>query len=113
MTNIQTTDTAVPSLTYTGQGMGEELYILDNNILTKYGTPSIPAELLSSSIMGINGNNFSVIWTSVLDTEYQIQMSSDLEEWRNIGHPITGTGSSITWSDSLSRSNSFYRVIIK
>lgn len=50
-------------------------------------------------------------WDSVPNLDYQIQNSSDLEVWTNIGLPLAGTGNPMTYCEKIAQPKKFFRVI--
>ena len=53
-------------------------------------------------------------WDSVAGACYQIQSSSDLTGWADIGVPISGTGAPMSWSAAaVDADGKFYRVVSK
>ena len=71
-----------------------------------------PPTLIVESTSGISGANFVMRWDSESGTNYQVQCSTDLASWLNIGEPISGTGASMSWSSATDDvSEMFYRVI--
>lgn len=50
-------------------------------------------------------------WNSTSALLYQIQGSVDLESWTDIGLPIAGTGSLMTFCEKISTPKKFFRVI--
>lgn len=93
------------------QNSGKYLYIIDDSILTKYQFSTSTVYLSDIISMGISNSNYVISWNSEPDFSYQIQSSSNLTNWTNVGSPITGTGAPITWSSSLGQSNNFFRII--
>jgi Ca2+-binding RTX toxin-like protein len=56
--------------------------------------------------------NQSVIvsWVGVNSVPYQVEASSDLNSWSSVGPVMTGNGSTLFLTNSISHGNSFYRV---
>ena len=83
---------------------------IDGSTLIKYRIGTAPV-IDGSVASGINGSNYIINWNSIAGMEYQIQSSTNLIDWVNVGSPISGTGESLTWANALTNSHSFYRVI--
>ncbi len=67
--------------------------------------------LSSQTSSGFNQDNFVLNWNSSSGTEYQIQSSTDLTNWVNVGSSIVGTGEAMTWANHVTNSQAFYRVV--
>ena len=89
------------------------LIVTEGSYLKKYRLESTGTTLSHNISSGINGNNFILNWDSELNAQYQIQSSTTLTNWIDIGGILTGTGERMTWANSLTNSKSFYRVIKK
>lgn len=63
------------------------------------------------STTGISGTNLLMTWASVLNTLYQIQESSDLSTWVDVGQVISGTGSAMSWSTPIISGSKYYRIV--
>lgn len=68
-----------------------------------------PAPVLFS---GVNGSNAIIAWDSAVGTQYQVQKSTDLETWSDVGLPITGTGEQMNYSEANLRNKLYLRVVI-
>ena len=89
-----------------------------NLVVTKYSiTSSSESYPENGSIIstytsaGFNQDNFVLNWDTSSGTEYQIQSSTDLTNWVNVGSAIVGTGESMTWANHITNSQAFYRVV--
>lgn len=51
-------------------------------------------------------------WMSQSTKTYQVQWSSDMQSWDNIGSVIQGTGQEVEFFDAVSTHRRFYRVIV-
>jgi len=107
ITNVITPRYSLPL--YNG-AISEVFYTLDGTLLRQYAYSEIPPTLSSDITAGIEDSNFKLSWNSVPGSSYQIQSSTDLTNWVNVGETIIGTGSPMTWGNSISNSNSFFRV---
>lgn len=68
-----------------------------------------PAPVLFS---GVNGDNAIVAWNSKVGSRYQVQKSSDLQSWSNIGLPITGTGEQMNYSEANLGEPLYLRIVV-
>ena len=66
---------------------------------------------LRYDLQGNIKNNFVLNWDSSSGTDYQIQSSTDLTNWVNVGSSIVGTGETMTWANHVTNSQAFYRVV--
>ena len=67
--------------------------------------------LSSHQSAGFNQDNFVLNWVSSSGTEYQIQSSTDLTNWVDVGSALIGTGDMMTWANHVTNSQAFYRVV--
>ena len=68
-----------------------------------------PAPVLFS---GVNGDNAIVAWNSKVGSRYQVQKSSDLQSWSNVGLPITGTGEQMNYSEANLGEPLYLRIVV-
>ena len=87
------------------------LFIVNESTVSKYKLPSAPSDLKASVASGIDGSNYVLKWDSVVGSKYQIQSSTNLNDWVDIGEEIIGNGTDMTWANALSNSTSFFRII--
>jgi hypothetical protein len=57
------------------------------------------------------GTNYSLTWNSETGSQYQTQVSTNLQTWTNIGNPQSATGTATSQTYSEQTGNCFYRVI--
>tara|TARA_E500000178_G_C16926605_1_gene709704 strand:- start:70 stop:789 length:720 start_codon:yes stop_codon:yes gene_type:complete len=101
------------------QGVSDVLYTYSEttngyaSALYKYTITSDNSSpvLNAQTSSGFSQDNFVLNWDSSSGTEYQIQSSTDLTNWVNIGSAIVGTGESMTWANHVTNSQAFYRVV--
>ena len=86
-------------------------FTIEGQMLKKYRLGTPPTTVDGAVASGISGSNYIINWNSVSGVEYQIQSSTNLTDWVNVGSPISGTGEPLTWANALTNSQSFYRVI--
>lgn len=106
----------IPSVAFTvGSAAGADntvWYTIVGTKLRKYNLDN-PPTVGGNVASGIDGSNYILNWESTSGAMYQIQSSLNLTNWVDVGLPITGTGSSLTWANALTNSQSFFRVIKK
>ncbi|MDC0282980.1 hypothetical protein OAK69_00575 [bacterium] len=68
-----------------------------------------PAPVLFS---GVNGDNAIVAWKTKVGSQYQVQKSTDLESWSDIGLPITGTGERMNYSEANLGEPLYLRIVV-
>lgn len=51
-------------------------------------------------------------WGSVFGLTYQVQRSTDLRTWVDIGSRMMGTGESMRYADPLRETKGFLRVVV-
>ena len=90
----------------------DTLYFKDGNLkLLKYVNTNSNTIITSHHAAGFNQDNFVLNWDTSSGKEYQIQSSTDLTNWVNVGSAIVGTGESMTWANHVTNSQAFYRVV--
>jgi len=87
------------------------VFLTEGTVLRKYSLSSPPAHIDGAVASGIDGSNYVLHWDSEVGAQYQIQSSTNLTNWVDVGSPITGTGSALTWANALTNPSSFFRVI--
>ncbi|MDZ8118131.1 hypothetical protein [Pontiella agarivorans] len=88
-------------------------YSHTNTTLIKYSLNADSPQLAGGVISGQQQSNFVISWDSISGEQYQIQSSSDLNTWIDVGLPISGNDSRLRWTNSIETNTYFYRVIIK
>ena len=87
------------------------VYVADtgNNAIRKI----LPLVVIKSISVTTNGS-ITLSWDSVADRIYSVQFSDDLFNWSTLGSTITGTGATLSITDSIapSRSQRFYRLSV-
>ena len=103
--------TEVPLATGIATSAGDRRLLLFE--ITPISAPAAP-ELAVETVNGISGTNFVMRWDSVADARYQVQCSSDLTSWADVGVPVSGTGAAMSWSTAMvDADRNFYRVVSK
>ena len=88
-------------------------YTIEGTRLKKFKMDMPSAKIDGAVASGINGSNFILNWESETGVQYQIQSSVNLTNWVDVGNLITGTGTSLSWANALTNSQSFFRIITK
>jgi len=70
-------------------------------------TPTLSAQTSS----GFNQDNYVINWDSSSGAQYQIQSSTDLTNWVDVGSTLIGTGEMMTWANHVTNSQAFFRVV--
>jgi hypothetical protein len=79
--------------------------------LKKYSLDVVSTQVVvAQTASGVSGSNLVLKWSSGVNTQYQVQESDDLSTWSDIGSPITGTGSMMSWSAPITTATKFYRI---
>jgi hypothetical protein len=73
--------------------------------------PSFPA-LAHVLFSGFDNGNAIISWQSEVGATYQVQKSTVLDSWENIGLPITGTGAPMNYSEAAVGGKLFLRVVV-
>ena len=87
--------------------------LITNSVIKKwsFGADNSP-ETAPVLFSGVNGENAIVSWRSNVGSQYQVQKSTDLESWSDIGLPITGTGEQMNYSEANLGEQLYLRIII-
>ena len=91
-------------------------YYLDNQDLHQIliaDSDSTETPISGCLYSGFQGLNYVISWQSDVGDSYQIQSSTSLTNWLDIGTPLIGTGAPLSWANAMTNSESFYRVIKK
>ena len=98
-------------LPYRPKRFHDATYFIEGSTLFKLSESSSEVIISSQTSSGFNQDNFVLNWDSSSGTEYQIQSSTDLTNWVNVGSAIVGTGETMTWANHVTNSQAFYRVV--
>ena len=79
--------------------------------LVMFCSDSIASEISGGFSSGFIQENYVLNWNSENGVNYQIQQSTDLTNWNNVGSFLVGTGDSMSWANHITNSQSFYKVI--
>jgi hypothetical protein len=87
--------------------------LITNSVIKKwsFGADNSP-ETAPVLFSGVNGENAIVSWRSNVGSQYQVQKSTDLESWSDIGLPITGTGEQMNYSEANLGEQLYLRIIV-
>lgn len=91
----------------------------DNNGLNAFEdfwaglNPTNPASVFKIESATENRNGTQISWDTVSGKSYAVQRSSDLVSWTTIASSILGTGSIMSYTDTIpSRIPEFYRIVV-
>ena len=75
---------------------------------------TIPREetVLAPSTFGLEDGNLIISWPTAAGQTYQVQRSTDLESWENIGVALTGNGTTMNYAQPSNADKVFLRVVI-
>ncbi|MDB4455007.1 hypothetical protein N9138_00975 [bacterium] len=87
--------------------------LITNSVIKKwsFGADNSP-ETAPVLFSGVNGENAIVSWKSNVGSQYQVQKSTDLESWSDIGLPITGTGEQMNYSEANLGGQLYLRIVV-
>lgn len=60
---------------------------------------------------GVSSGSAILVWESETGASYQIQTSTNLTTWSNIGGVIIGSGSQQTWASETQTASAYFRVV--
>jgi hypothetical protein len=94
-----------------GTGLGNYTITYVDGALTVIGGAAVPPAIESAQRAG---DSFMFTWSTTANQSYQVQYTTNLSlnGWSNLGNPITATGSNATASDSITNSQTFYRILV-
>ena len=79
--------------------------------IQKWVIPSASPQLAGSSF-GIEDGNLILSWPTTAGQTYQVQRSTDLQSWEDIGVALTGNGTTMSYSQPSNAAKIFLRVVI-
>lgn len=83
-----------------------------NVAIRKYGlTVSPQPEIVIPSESGVEDRNLILRWQGASGIRYQVQQSTSLSDWSDLGQPIDGNGSTLSWSQAISAPAKFFRIV--
>jgi len=99
--------------TFTGVSSVSRVLCTSINTQVYYYTVTSEIDIFTGEASyGINGENFLIRWSSDPSVQYQIQKSTDLSSWENIGMPVTGNGVEMQWAEPFEGDSVFYRLVL-
>ena len=69
-------------------------------------------EVLSLSGVELNRNRLTITWQTDKEGSYQVQRSSDLQSWTDVGALRSGNGNRLSHTQALNAPSGFLRVVI-
>ena len=94
-------------LTYTPNPIPDGMSL----IIKKWTIPREEA-VLAPSTFGLEDGNLILSWPAAPGQTYQVQRSTDLESWENIGVALTGNGTTMSYAQPATTDKVFLRVVI-
>ena len=67
---------------------------------------------LAPFTFGLEDGNLIISWPTAAGQTYQVQRSTDLESWENIGVALTGNGTPMSYAQPSTADRVFLRVVI-
>ena len=74
--------------------------------------PAANSPQLAGSSFGIEDGNLIISWPTTAGQTYQVQRSTDLQAWEDIGVALTGNGTTMSYSQPSNADKVFLRVVI-
>lgn len=70
--------------------------------------------VVPSVLTSITGANFQITFDSRTGSKYQLERSTTLMgTWEKVGTPLNGTGGSLSFSEAVTPTNTFYRIRVE
>ena len=73
--------------------------------------PVIIPEVAFNSVR-LREGNIIISWNTLKGQNYQVQRSNDMKRWVNVGGLEQGTGNVLDYSETASKKQEFFRVVI-
>jgi hypothetical protein len=73
--------------------------------------PVIIPEVAFNSVR-LREGNVILSWNTLKGQNYQVQRSNDMKRWVNVGGLEQGTGNVLDYSETASKKQEFFRVVI-
>ena len=74
--------------------------------------PRTPNPSTAPSTFGLEDGNLIISWPTDAGQTYQVQRSTDLESWEDIGVALTGNGTTMSYAQLSNADKVFLRVVI-
>ena len=104
---LQTSSSATSFLTYTRNPIPDGMPL----VIKKWTIPRDEVDLVAS-FFGLEDGSLILSWPTTAGETYQVQRSTNLESWENIGVPLTGNGITMNYSQRTTAEKVFLRVVI-
>ena len=85
---------------------------MPETVLIQKWAPASPTPNLAPSTFGLEDGNLIISWPTAARHTYQVQRSTDLESWENIGVALTGNGTTMSYAQPSTADKVFLRVVI-
>ena len=80
-------------------------------VIKKWTIPREEVDLVAS-FFSLEDGNLILSWPTTAGEIYQVQRSTDLESWENIGVTLTGNGTTMSYSQPSTSEKVFLRVVL-
>lgn len=80
-------------------------------MVKKWRIPRNEVELAPSTF-GLEDNNLVISWPTTVGHTYQVQRSSDLQAWEDVGLALTGNDTIMSYSQPSTAERIFLRVVV-
>jgi hypothetical protein len=87
--------------------IGGDFIALKKYALAVSGQP----EIVISNESGVEDKNLVLRWQSAVGVRYQVQESTALSAWSDVGQPVDGNGTMLSWSQAISSPAKFFRIV--
>ena len=104
---LQTSSSATSFLSYTGNPIPDGMPL----VIKKWTIPREEVDLVAS-FFSLEDGNLILSWPTTAGEIYQVQRSTDLESWENIGVTLTGNGTTMSYSQPSTAEKVFLRVVL-
>ena len=103
----QATTSSRSFLTYTRSPIPDGAQLM----VKKWRIPRNEVELAPSTF-GLEDNNLVISWPTTVGHTYQVQRSSDLQAWEDVGLALTGNDTIMSYSQPSTAERIFLRVVV-
>ena len=93
-------------------GLGSGNTPLPGRVTIQKWAPASPTPDLAPSTFGLEDGNLIISWPTAAGHTYQVQRSTDLESWENIGVALTGNGTTMSYAQPSTADKVFLRVVV-
>jgi len=84
----------------------------ETGVVIRRYAPASSIPDLAPSTFGLEDGNLIISWPTAAGQTYQVQRSTDLESWENIGVVLTGNGDTMNYAQPSTNDKVFLRIVI-